>query len=168
MDWFNKKPIMAVLSLMLTAGIATGCGTDNEDLSAPPENAPAQNEGTGTGETNQGTPMEEEQAGTGHRFTKFELEVEYDNNVKYEADYEAEGNGEAEIEDDLNEVSLKGDEAYTELSPRLEQLNFDSNSDDQEVISQVMEVFGLQDDFKEFELEVTFEDGTKKKYEEKR
>jgi hypothetical protein len=168
MEWFNKKPIMAVLSLILTAGITTGCGTGNDDLSAPPENAPAQNEGTGTEEKNQETTTEEGQAGTGHSFTKFDLEVEYDNNVKYEAEYEAEGNGEAEIEDDLNEVSLKGDDAYTELSPLLEQLNFDSNADDQEVMSQVMEVFGLQDDYKEFELEVTFEDGTKKKYEDKR
>ncbi|WP_053073689.1 YusW family protein [Bacillus sp. LL01] len=168
MEWLEKKPMLAVMSIVLTAGIVAGCGTNN-DLSAPPENAPAQNEDTGTeDETNQGSQTDEEQGGTGHSFTKFDLEVEYDKDVKYEAEYEAEGNGEAEIEDDLNEVSLKGDEAYTELSPLMEQLNIDSNSDDQEVITQVMEVFGLQDDYKEFELEVTFEDGTKKKYEDKR
>lgn len=166
MEWLNKKPMIAAMSIILTTGIVAGCGTDN-NLSAPPEDAPAQNDGTGTEQTDQGAQTEEQEA-TGHSFTKFDLEVEYDKDVKYEADFEAEGNGEAEIEDDLNEVSLKGDEAYTELSPLLEQLNFDSNSDDQEVMTQVLEVFGLQDDYKEFELEVTFEDGTKKKYEDKR
>ncbi|MCM3617157.1 YusW family protein [Sutcliffiella horikoshii] len=166
MVWSRKKHIPLIMSLILTSGIVAGCGTNN-DLSAPPENAPAQNDGTGTEETNQGTTTGEEGA-MGHDFTKFDLEVEYENNVKYEAEYEAEGNGEADIEDDLNDVSIKGDEAYAELSPLLEQLNIDSNSDDQDVMSQVLEVFGLQDDYKEFELEITFGDGTKKKYEEKR
>ncbi|WP_404467999.1 YusW family protein [Sutcliffiella horikoshii] len=155
-----NKWIMTAIVMTLTTGLAAGCGTDNDNLSAPPENAP-QNEGTTT-------DVENEQSTTGHKFTKFDLEVEYENRVKYEAEYEGEGNGEAEIEDNVNEVSLKGDEAYTELSPRLEQLKFDSNADQQEVITQVLEIFELKDDYKEFELEVTFEDGTVKKYEEKK
>ncbi|TYS58011.1 hypothetical protein FZC74_13520 [Sutcliffiella horikoshii] len=155
-----NKWIITAFVMTLTIGLAAGCGTDNDNLSAPPENAP-QNEGTAT-------DVENEQSTTGHKFTKFDLEVEYENRVKYEAEFQAEGNGEAEIEDDINEVSLKGDEAYTELSPRLEQLKFDSSEDQQEVMTQVLEVFGLKDDYKEFELEVTFEDGTIKKYEEKK
>ncbi|WP_404441958.1 YusW family protein [Sutcliffiella horikoshii] len=156
--WVSKKPMMTALVMTLSVGLAAGCGTDN-NLSAPPENAPPQNTAT---------DVENEQSTAGHEFTKFDLEVEYENRVKYEAEYKAEGNGEAEIEDDINEVSLKGDEAYTELSPRLEQLKFDSNADQQEVMTQVLEVFGLKDDYKEFELEVMFEDGTVKKYEEKK
>jgi hypothetical protein len=163
-----KRWVIAVMSIILTAGIAAGCGTDN-NITAPPENTPAGNENTAPeGETNEVAPAEEEGIGaTGHNFTRFDLEVEYDNDVKYEAEYEAEGNGEAEIEDDLNEVSLKGDDAYNELAPLMEQLQFDSNTEDQEVMTQVLEVFELQNDYKEIELEVTFTDGTKKKYENK-
>ncbi|MGD7055197.1 YusW family protein [Sutcliffiella horikoshii] len=155
-----NKWIMIAFVMTLTTGLAAGCGTDNDNLSAPPEIGSAQNADTDTEKNEQST--------TGHKFTKFDLEVEYEDGVNYEAEYEAEGNGEAEIEDNINEVSLKGDEAYTELSPRLEQLKFDNSAEQQEVVAQVLEVFELKDDFKEFELEVTFEDGTVKKYEEKK
>lgn len=153
--WLSTK-MMMVMSLVLIAGIVTACGTDNNNLSAPPEDAPVPGD-PGNMEGNLGTE-------TGHSFRKFDLEVEYAQDVKYDAEFEAAGNGEAEIEDDRNNKHVKGDEAYQELSPLLEQLNIDENMEDSEVLAQVLEVFGLQDDFTEFELEVTFADGARKEY----
>ncbi|WP_078380363.1 YusW family protein [Sutcliffiella halmapala] len=160
----SAKSMITVMNLLLTAVLVTACGTDNNNLSAPPENTPNQEENFTPEDNGANNPEENQGVQTGHSFKKFDLEVKYRDNVKYEADFEAEGNGEAEIEDDITNKKLKGDEAYQELSPKLEQLKFDPNSEDQEVLTQVLEVFGLQDDFTEFELEVTFADGTRKEY----
>ncbi|RJR09541.1 hypothetical protein C4588_04850 [Candidatus Parcubacteria bacterium] len=163
---FSRKAVLSVLSILLSAVVISGCGTDNDNMSAPPENAPAQDETQAPGDestTEEGLKGDPESQ-TGHTFTKFDLDVEYKDNKKYEADFEAEGNGEAEIEDTINDHTLKGDEAYKEISPMLEQLKIDANSDEQEVVTQVLEVFGLEKDYTEFELEVTFNDGTSKEY----
>ncbi|MBM7619304.1 hypothetical protein JOC95_001153 [Bacillus tianshenii] len=160
------KSVLSVLSILLSAVVISGCGTDNDNMSAPPENAPAQDETQAPGDENtteEGVDQDQESQ-TGHTFTKFDLDVEYKDNKKFEAEYEAEGNGEAEIKDTLNDKSSKGDDAYKELSPLLEQLKIDANSDEQEVVTQVIEVFGLEKDYTEFELEVTYEDGTSKEY----
>lgn len=164
--FFSRKAVLSVLSILLSAVVISGCGTDNDNMSAPPENAPAQDETQAPGDestTEEGLNGDPESQ-TGHTFTKFDLDVEYKDNKKYEADFESEGNGEAEIEDTVNDHTLKGDEAYKELSPLLEQLKIDANSDEQEVVTQVLEVFGLEKDYTEFELEVTFADGTSKEY----
>ncbi|CAG9621695.1 YusW family protein [Sutcliffiella rhizosphaerae] len=166
----TKKSVMAVISTILAAAILTGCGIDENDLSPAPENAPPeQNDAIGSNrDTNQNIPTNEEDNGTGHQFTKFDLEVEYENNTKFEVEFEAEGNGEAEVEDGINNNFLQGDEAYKMLSPLMGQLDFVQNAETNDVIIQVLDVFGLQDDYQEFELEVIFSDGTKKKYEDKR
>ena len=59
---------------------------------------------------------------------------------------------------------LRGDEAYSYLQPYLSQLTFTQDSTDEEVISEVAEVFELDRNYKELELDVTFADGTKKSY----
>ncbi|MGD6833959.1 YusW family protein [Sutcliffiella halmapala] len=168
--FLSIKAILSVLFILLSAVVISGCGTDNDNMSAPPENAPAQDETQAPGDestTEEGLNGDLESQ-TGHTFTKFDLDVEYKDNKKYEADFEAEGNGEAEIEDTVNDQAINGDEAYNELSPMLEQLKIDANSDEQEVVTQVLEEFSLGKDYTEFELEVTFADGTSKEYKVKK
>jgi hypothetical protein len=160
------KGVQPALSILLSAAVITGCGTDNDNMSAPLENGPAQDETQAPGDeksTKEGV-NQDQVSQTGHTFTKFELDVEYKDNKNFEAEYEAEGSGEAEIRDTLNDKSLKGDEAYQELSPILEQLKIDGNTDEQEVVTQILEVFSLEKDYTEFELEITFADGTSKEY----
>lgn len=69
---------------------------------------------------------------------------------------------EAKIEDHKADVKLTGDEAITKLSPLLQELKFDKDTPDQEVIDQVVNVFKLDKDYQKFDLEVVFSDGTKK------
>ena len=73
---------------------------------------------------------------------------------------------EAKIEDHKADVKLTGDEAITKLSPLLQELKFDKDTADQEVIDQVVNVFKLDKDYQKFDLEVVFSDGTKKEYKE--
>ena len=169
----NKYFVASFLFVFLLSIFLVGCGTDNNNLSAPGE--PGMEEVTPNEETPPAT--EEETPDTTdrgimnneldeqHNFSKFELEVEYETNVKYEAEYESEGNGEAEIEDDISDRKLKGDEAYAELAPLLGQLNLNADQSDQEIMEEVMNVFKFPRDFSKFELEFTLKDGTKREIE---
>ena len=64
----------------------------------------------------------------------------------------------------LNKHEVHGDEAMKELTPILEKLTFTKDSSDEEVIQEVTKAFNLKDDYEEFDLEVVFDDGTKKEY----
>lgn len=99
------------------------------------------------------------------RFTHFDLDVDYRENEEFDVDYENKPNElEAEISDDRNNRHLQGNEAYAELKPIFEKLTFDANTEDEQVISEVVNAFQLGDDFVELELQVTFDDGTTKNY----
>lgn len=98
-------------------------------------------------------------------FTSFDLDVDYTNNKSYEADYDNDPNGvEATIQDEIANKTLKGDEAFQQLSPIFEQLKFDKTTPNEEVISEVLKVFNLNNNFTKFDLDVEFQDGTEKEY----
>ncbi|WP_157842722.1 YusW family protein [Bacillus alkalisoli] len=166
--------VISILSIFLVSLFLVGCGTDNNNLSAPAE--PGNENATPNEEAPPATEEEETPDTTDrgiinkdldeqHDFSKFELEVEYESNVKYEAEYESEGNGEAEIEDDISGRKLKGDEAYEELAPLLGQLNLNADQSDQDIMEEILNVFKIPRDFSKFELEFTLKDGTKKEIE---
>jgi len=93
------------------------------------------------------------------------LDVEYAENKEYDVDYESESNGlEAEIKDDISNTQIKGDEAFEVLRSIFEQLKFDKDTPNEEVVSEVTKAFDLDEDFQKFELEVKFLDGTEKEY----
>src|SRR5690625_1843192 len=94
-------------------------------------------------------------------FAEFELEVEYANNVEYEADIDERHDGtiKAEIDDEVNNEYLKGREAFDAIYPKLEQLDVSLDSAKQDVINQILQSFDLADDYTKFEIEITFNDG---------
>ncbi|HDR6312159.1 TPA: YusW family protein [Bacillus cereus] len=101
-------------------------------------------------------------------FNEFSLDADYQDTKKdYEADYKnvaADKKMEAKLEDHKSNAKFTGDEAITKLSPLLQELKFDKDTPDQEVIDQVLNVFKLDKDYQKFDLEVVFSDGTKKEY----
>ena len=100
-----------------------------------------------------------------HKFAEFNLEVDYSPNVKYDASFEKDVDGiEASIEDQLNNINLRGNEAYDKLNPLLEKLTFDASTPNEQVIEQVLSTFGLDSNYVEFELDVLYTDGTQKEY----
>ncbi|MET3320240.1 UNVERIFIED_ORG: hypothetical protein ABIC97_003340 [Peribacillus simplex] len=137
-----------------------GCGEENDEVKNPPveenENQAETNSETGT-VNNKKLPF---------TFKDFQLEVDYaGNDNKYEAEYNAMGaQTEASIDDQLNKHEVHSEEAMEELTPILEKLTFTKDSSDDEVIQDVTKAFNLKDDFEEFDLEVTYDDGTKKEY----
>lgn len=164
------KKTLKVLSVPLAAMLVlAGCGDDDEVKNPPVE----KNETQTTPET--GTEENENQAQTEtgtedenlpFTFKAFKLEVDYKGNDNdYEAEYDAMGaQTEASIEDESNKHEVRSDEAMEELTPILEKLTFTQDSTDDEVIQEVSKAFDLKDDYQEFELEVTFNDGKTKVY----
>jgi hypothetical protein len=100
-----------------------------------------------------------------HHFIEFSLDVDYLNKENYDAEYDQENDKlEASIEDDRNQENLNGNAAYERLNPLLEKLTFDATTPDDQVIAEVLKVFSLDDNYTEFDLEVTFHDGTRAEY----
>ncbi|KQU25241.1 hypothetical protein ASG65_16070 [Bacillus sp. Leaf13] len=155
------RKTIKVLSLPFAAMLVmAGCGEDNDEVKNPPveenENQAVTNSETGT-DNNKKLPF---------TFKDFQLEVDYaGNDNEYEAEYDAMGvQTEASIDDQLNKHEVHSEEAMEELTPILEKLTFTKDSSDDEVIQDVTKAFNLKDDYEEFDLEVTYDDGTKKEY----
>src|SRR5690625_3918560 len=102
-------------------------------------------------------------------YVDFELAVEYDEDQEFEVSLELDDHGEveADIEDDLNGVRLYGQEAFATIYPLVEQLTITQDTTQDEAIKQVLAVFGLEDNYREFELEITFKDGVKVEFEDR-
>ena len=102
-------------------------------------------------------------------FNEIEIEISYGKDQEYEAEIEHHDNGdiEAEVEDEINGVDLNNDlEAFNHLYPYVKQLEITPDSEKQEVIDQVLNVFELVNDYEKFEIEFTFEDGKKLSFED--
>lgn len=101
-------------------------------------------------------------------FNEFDLKANYKDTKKdYEADYKhktASDKPEVKLDDSKTNERLAGDEALTKLTPLLQQLKFDKDTKDEDVINQVVDVFQLDKDYEKFDLKVVFTDGTKKEY----
>src|SRR5699024_1069615 len=103
-------------------------------------------------------------------FTELELEVSYENDKEYEADIDRKEGGhyKVELEDELNGVDLKGMEAFEELYPIIENLSIEKNAHQDDVIEHTLNVFGLDDNYRKFELEIQFNDGMEAEYKDKK
>lgn len=151
------KNLKMIFAVPLVAGVLFGCNNDEVD------------------NVNQNTPVESTTENQVHdnaaknavfNFKEFSLDVDYPSNQSYEADYDYERSGmEAELEDDRNNEKLYGNEAFTKMEPLLKKLTFDSTTPNDEVIDQVISVFNIADDYQKIDIEVKFQDGTKKEYE---
>lgn len=170
----------SVLSLMLI-----GCGTDGqkeeptvkEETPAASENETnAQSEASSTGaanaEQNTDTSNQEDmlQRMDELDYAEFELEVEYAGETEYEAELETKSVGtvKAKIEDELNHVEKNGTEAFDELYPLVQKLTITQQTNKEEAISEVLKTFNLPTDYTKFDLEITFNDGTKIEFEDKK
>lgn len=137
------KKFKFIAGVVLSVGILAACG-DKEEVTNVPGDV-ADNEA--------------------YAFNDFSLDVDYSATSSYEASFDNEQNKtEAQIEDTVNNERLEGNEAFDKLDSYLKQLTFDANTPNEEVIAEVMQVFGLDDNYTKFELDVRFNDGTEKEY----
>jgi len=102
-------------------------------------------------------------------YSDFELEVDYDPDQEYEAEIEQkEGNVKADLEDEINGEDLNGQEAFDKIYPLVEQLTISKDTEKEDAIAEVLEVFDLDDDYSKLELEITFSDGVKMEFEDRK
>lgn len=167
----------SALSLMLM-----GCGTDSqkdeptvkEETPAVSENAQGEGSSTGASNVEQNNDSSNQadmlQKMDELDYSEFELEVEYAGNAEYEAEIETKNVGtvKAKIEDSLNHVEKNGAEAFEELYPLIQKLTISQKTEKGEAISEVLKTFNLPADYTKFELEITFNDGTKIEFGDKK
>lgn len=153
----KRLPII-FMALLLQFSL-TACNNENDNVSNIPENIPVEQNYTsyqGSVERTVNDPF---------NFTEFDLDVYYDQNLTFDVDYESEQDEiEAEVKDDTRNINLSGDEAFSKLYPLFKKLTFDENTPDDEVISQVLDTFNVNEGFLKFELDVTFTNGVEKEY----
>lgn len=151
------------LFLAISASVLlVACG-DKEDATNVPDNAPV--EGSNTTNNNVDNTTSTGTTATAFNFTHFDLDVTYANNKSYEVSYENETTGaEVKIEDDINNKKETGNQAVDTLAPIFGSFTFDATTANDEVINEVLQKFNLANDYKEFELEIKFPDGTEKEY----
>src|SRR3954469_21218357 len=153
-----KIPFILLLSLVLLQGC-----NDVDEASPPPENIPVEKDNDLI--KNNSNEVKENKEDHLFDITSFDLDVDYSGTDSYEVEYENDPNGlEARIEDEINHKTLNGDEAFEQLRPIFEQFNFNQSTANDEVISEVLKSFNLNNNFTQLELEVEYSDGIEKKY----
>ena len=133
--------IKSFFTLFFAVTILQGCNiADNNNVSPPPP-VDKDDDLTNQGNTRQGEDNL-------FNFTSFDLDVDYQNNQSYEIDYENDQDGmEAEITDERNNKTLKGNDAFDQLRPKFENFTFDSSTPDEDVISEVSKAFNIIKDY---------------------
>ncbi len=150
----------ALLLAISASAFLVACG-DKEDATNVPANAPVEESNT----TNNNVENSTSTADTAYNFTHFDLDVTYANNKSYEVSYENETTGaEAKIEDEINNKKETGNQAIDTLAPIFGSFKFDVATANDDVINEVLQKFNLADNYREFELEIKFADGTEKEY----
>ncbi|MCR2821920.1 YusW family protein [Lederbergia panacisoli] len=172
-----KKIFSSLLVLTVIFGLAA-CSNDPSVDNNPKEqvtptktsqnaNTPDDESKDNSGNKSVGTVADDQDAAKKMQelnFTKFDLDVEYDNDQDFEFDYEQgsqNGDYEAKMEDTINNRRLKGMEAFNTIYTQLKDLGIEANTPKDEVIREVLQRFNLSDNYHSFELEYIFKDGTK-------
>lgn len=141
MKW--KKSPLYVTALLSVALVLGACG-DKEVLKNPPTTEEVQNL---------------------FGFRSFDLDIDTaDQKDAIEASFDLDmSETEAEYHNKLTNIKLSGDKAYSELAPIFKELGLTPTMTREEVIEKVTEAFGITD-YKTFDLDIDFADGSEQEY----
>lgn len=167
------KRISVVFSVFFLMNLLVACtSTDPNKNSSTPNNASQDTTTNNETESNslKGEPTnssneQEEMKSQMEKldFSEIEIEISYGNNQEYEAEIEQDKNQpiEAKVEGELNNKFLRGKEAFDSIYSKAKKLTLTKDSSDQETIKQVLQAFDLGNDYNKFEIEITFNGGSK-------
>ncbi|MBO0992271.1 YusW family protein [Bacillus sp. SD088] len=169
-----KRTLLVFSSFVLMCFLAA-CGNGNtNDIDSAQNNTQedvSPNNETGTGndskdneETGNSNDQEEMKTQMDKLdFSEIEVEVSYGHDQEYEAEIEQDKNQpiEAKVEDEINNEFLNGKEAFDSIYSKAEKLTLTKDSSDQETIEQILDAFDLDNEYEKFEIEITFDDGSK-------
>lgn len=161
----NERLLLIVL---LSIGVLFACNNDEDVVKDTTTNTESNANNMGADEDVKDKTIQDLDDEK-YNFSEFSLDVEYSETESYEVDYEYERREnqrvvEASIKDDRNKEHLGGDEAYARLRPLLKQINFDESSTNDEILNQITSIFSISDDYQKIDVDITFNDGTKKEY----
>ncbi len=129
-----------------------GCGNFGKNANTPNrEEAVIINEDEKTGGSIE--------TGDGYGFTTFDLDIEVEGKDAIEADYDVTKNADADYENKLKNINLKGNKAMDELNKMFIEIRITRDTPQQEVMDKILQWYGLET-YTKFELEVNFDDGT--------
>lgn len=98
-------------------------------------------------------------------FKEVDVDIQYTNDRDYEFEISRDdGKIEASVEDDLSGSELKGREAFDFIFDRMKDLSIDRNTSFDSLADQIVGSFKLDSDYVKFDVEITFQDGTKLEY----
>ncbi|MBA9027658.1 YusW family protein [Peribacillus huizhouensis] len=160
-----KKSLQVLFVSFAALFMLAACGNKNVVDNPPAEEKGGQT--SGQSNVDQGQIQDTELASKA-KFKEFELNVEYANDKEFSVDFDTLGDMEASIEDEINGKNIYGDDAMVQLNTKFDQLTFTKDTSDNEVIKEVLQVFNLDEKYQDFELDVHFDDGTKKEYKNKK
>ncbi len=158
--------------LVAAAFVLAACGGKDEGVTTAPNEAPTEqgnnnNNNDNNNNNNNNNAMTDNNQPAENAlfdFTDFSLDVQYSDTESYEVDYDNEQSGvEASIEE-LDNNKITGDEAYKQLEPIFANFTFDANTPEDQVVAEVLKAFDLKENYKEFDLEIQYADGTEKEY----
>ncbi|PPA71600.1 YusW family protein [Jeotgalibacillus proteolyticus] len=155
-----------LLPFTLAGAVAVAAACSDDETVENPESAPSieENEEAQTNDTGDNPEAES----TTISFREFEFDADYEGNDNdFEVSYDSEGNIEASYEDQRNQMLLSGDDAYQEIEPILSGFDFTADTPDDEVFQAVIDGFEIEEGYQSLEIDITFEDGTEKEYEQK-
>ncbi|MCZ2259585.1 YusW family protein [Sporosarcina sp. G11-34] len=168
------KKIFLFIALMALTLVVVACGTTKDDANKVEKDTVVETEGnTGSNPDqteNTGDQEDMESKMDELDYTEFNLGVDYAKQKEYEVELEKNSDNsiEAEIDDSINNVKKKGAEAFHELYPLVKQLTIVQETTKEEAINEVLKVFNLEDNYSELDLDITFKDGTKIEFEDKK
>lgn len=180
------KKIFLFIALMALTLVVVACGTTKNDANKVEKDPVVEDDGsTGTNsdqtENSDTSDKTENKDNAGNQadmqskmdeldYTEFNLGVDYANHEEYDVELEKNSDNsiEADIDDSINNVKKKGSDAFNELYPLVKQLTIVQETTKEEAINEVLKVFNLEDNYSEFDLEITFKDGTKIEFEDKK
>ena len=83
------------------------------------------------------------ETGEGYGFTKFDLEIDVDGKDAIEADYDVTEKADADYENKLKNIKLKGNKAMDELNKLFMEIRITKDTPQQEVIDKILEWYRL-------------------------
>lgn len=149
------KKWLLPITLAGSAALLAACNTDEETVT----------DTSGQADTNQEEEGNTDSSDPTISFLEFDMDADYEGNENdFEVSYDNDENIEASYEDQRNKMTLSGDDAYDEIEPILSNLDITADTPDEEVIQTVIDSFKVEDGYQKLEIDITFEDGTEKEY----
>lgn len=157
---YKKKTLLATLTIS-SALLLAACG-DSDEVSPPTNDAAPAENSSGSTDNSGGTDSSGETFG----FTDLSIDAEYPElndaiDISYDEDRDQ---VEAKYKNRFKELDVQGDKAMDEMEPALQKLDLTADTADDEVISQIVEAFELEDGYTSLEVEIQYADGTEKEY----